>query len=161
MNDLFASSGILHLMPLHLIRPPMFGIRLALLRVLPVMLFSVMAGALVPHGYMPSVGADGVRMVLCAGVVDAASLATMSDDPAAAALLDALKQAQDQHGSDGDDAPMACPFAGAAIADLPALASVSEPIGIFAPAQRQSPGAIVLARHHAATPPATGPPHLI
>jgi hypothetical protein len=139
----------------------MTGIRLALLRVMPIMLLCMMGSALAPRGYMPSVGADGVRMVLCAGVVDAASLAAMSDDPAAAALLDALKHAQDQHGSDGDDAPTACPFAGAAIADLPALASVSEPIGIFGPAPRRSPGAIVLARHHAATPPATGPPHLI
>jgi hypothetical protein len=139
----------------------MIGIRLALLRVLPIMLLSVMASALVPRGYMPSVGADGVRMVLCAGVVDADAMAALSDDPAAAALLNALKQAQDQHGSDGYDAPMACPFAGAAIADLPVLASVSEPIAIFAAAPMLSHGAIILARHHAATPPATGPPHLI
>ena len=139
----------------------MSRIRLALLRVLPFMLFSVMASALAPRGYMPSITADGFRMVLCAGVVDAAAIADVADDPAAAALINALKQAQDQHGSDGDDAPTACPFAGAAIADLPALASVSAPIFHAQAALLLTPGTIIRARHHAATPPATGPPHLI
>jgi hypothetical protein len=135
-------------------------IRQALLRVLPVMLLSVMASALVPRGYMPSVGSDGFRMVLCAGVLDADALAAVATDPGAAALLGALKQAQDQHGSDGNDAPTACPFAGA-IADLPTVAAVSAPPAVHGAAPALPPSRIILARHHAATPPATGPPILI
>jgi hypothetical protein len=139
----------------------MSRVRLALLRVLPIMLFSVMASVLAPRGYMPSMTVDGFRMVLCAGVVDAAAIAAVADDPAAAALVDALKQAQEQHGSDGDDAPTACPFAGAAIADLPTLATVSTPLAVHGAGPSLPPGRIVRARHYAATPPATGPPHLI
>jgi hypothetical protein len=139
----------------------MSRIRLALLRVLPIMLLSLMARPLVPRGYMPSMTVDGFRMVLCAGVVDAAAIAAVADDPAAAALVNALKQAQDQHGSDDDDAPTVCPFAAAAIADLPALASVSAPIVHHEAVLMLALGEIIRARHHAATPPATGPPHLI
>jgi hypothetical protein len=139
----------------------MARIRLSLLRVLPIMLICMMASAIVPRGYMPSVGADGFRMVLCAGAIDAATLASVADDAPAAALVKALKQAQQQHGSDGDNAPTACPFAGAAIADLPTLAAVSAPPAVHGAAPSLPPGRIVPARHHAATPPATGPPHLI
>lgn len=139
----------------------MSRIRLALLRVLPIMLFSVMASALVPRGYMPSVGPDGLRMVLCAGVVDAAAMAAVEADPAAAALLAALKQAQDQQGSDGDNAPTACPFAGGTVADLPTLTTVSAPPAVHGAVPSLPSGRIIRARHHAATPPATGPPHLI
>ncbi len=139
----------------------MTGIRHALLRVLPIMLLSVMASAMAPRGYMPSMGADGFRMILCAGVVDAAAQAAVADDPGAAALLAALGQAQDQHGSDGSDAPTACPFAGAAIADLPSLTFVSAPLAAVQPVLFTAPGRIIRARHHAATPPATGPPILI
>jgi hypothetical protein len=63
--------------------------------------------------------------------------------------------------SDDDDAPTVCPFAAAAIADLPALASVSAPIVHHEVVLMLAPGEIIRARHHAATPPATGPPHLI
>jgi hypothetical protein len=136
-------------------------LRLSLRRVLPIMLICMMASALTPRGYMPSVGAEGFRMVLCASVVDAASMASLADDPAAAALLTALKEAQDQHGSDGDEAPIACPFAGMALADLPTLASIAAPMAVPVPATSLSPGKIIRARHHAAQPPATGPPQLI
>jgi len=156
-------AGALHLLPASAwpIGTAMSRIRLALLRVLPIMLLSVMGSALAPRGFMPTVGADGFRMVLCAGVVDAAAMAEVEADPAAAALLAAFKQAQDQQGSDGDNAPTACPFAGGPIADLPTLAAVSAPVVVDAAAPSQLPGRIIRARHHAATPPATGPPHLI
>ena len=157
----FASAALLLVPSMRDIAAVMPFIRLALLRVLPIMLLSVMVSAMAPRGYMPSVGADGFRMVLCAGVVDAEALAAVAADPGAAAFLTALKQAQDQHGGDGDDAPSACPFAGVASVDMPSLADFTAPIAFLATPTLLPPGTIVRARHHAATPPATGPPQLI
>jgi hypothetical protein len=141
---------------------PMQTVRRALMSVLPLMLLCIMASALAPRGFMPSAGPDGFRLELCASGLDTASLAADADNPTAAALLKALKQAEKQrHGSEKADGSSACPFAGTGLADLPVLTMPQAPLASAVHAQPLPMGRIILARHHAARPPATGPPHLI
>lgn len=147
------------------------GLRHHLLRVLPIMLLCVLASAVAPRGYMPSMGPDGVHLILCAGVTDNAAaagvandaaVAAVANDPGAGALLAALDNPRGEHGDDaGTDGAMACPFAGGATVDLPAIFASPARILVGPVAAELPQTAVVVARHHAARPPATGPPPLI
>jgi hypothetical protein len=143
-------------------RRPVSRVRASLLQVLPLMLLCALLSGIAPRGYMPSLGPDGLHLVLCAGVVEDDALAALADDPGAAALLAALDGSGGGHSQDADtDGDRACPFAGGANFDLAGAFPAPDRIlsGPSAPELPQT--LIVAARHHAARPPATGPPELI
>jgi hypothetical protein len=137
-------------------------LRSHLLQMLPLMLLCVLLSGITPRGYMPSLGPDGVHLVLCTGVVDDEAMAILADDPGAAALLAVLDGSRGDHNKDaGTDGDMACPFAGGATIDLPVEFPSADRVLIRPIAPELPQTAVVVARHHAARPPATGPPQLI
>lgn len=127
------------------------------------MLIALMFGALAPQGFMPRFGPDGLTIALCSGVGN--STATIArDDPRYADYLKLQaartgEPAQD-HDNDGSDDGSIPPCA---FASLGMLAIDGDPL-IVPPAILGSeiPPALhhtlLRARHHAGTPPATGPP---
>lgn len=132
-------------------------------RILPTVLLAMLFGALAPQGFMPHLGPQGLTIELCSGLGNKA--ATVSrDDPRyqdylklAAARGDA---ADDQSDDEPDNPVPPCAFAGLATLAMPA-----EPVAVaqMITAQDVPPAlhySLLRARHHAATPPATGPPSL-
>lgn len=132
-------------------------------RILPTVLLAMLFGALAPQGFMPHLGPQGLTIELCSGLGNKA--ATVSrDDPRyqdylklAAARGDA---ADDQPDDEPDNPVPPCAFAGLATLAMPA-----EPVAVaqMIAAQDVPPAlhhSLLRARHHAATPPATGPPSL-
>lgn len=142
--------------------PQMPLLRRYLIHVLPVMLLGILVGGLAPRGYMPSIGPAGVHLVLCTGLVDDAAIDALADDPDASALRAVLDGSRDKHGKDADkDGGMACPFAVGPIASLPAMLAAPDRLIIEPMPSELPPTAVVVARHRAGRPPATGPPQLI
>lgn len=131
--------------------------------ILPALLVAMLFGALAPQGFMPRFGPNGLTIELCSGLGNKAATIAR-DDPR---YLDYLKlaaassDAVDPDSSTDDDNPMPpCAFAGLATMALP-----HDPIPLpQMVAVRDVPPALhhslLRARHHAATPPATGPPSL-
>lgn len=132
-------------------------------RVLPALLVAMLLGALAPQGFMPRFGPDGLTIELCSGIGNKAATIAR-DDPR---YQDYLKLAaagtgeplHDQ-GDDSDNPMPPCAFAGLAMLAVPVDPVIVPPM----PATSQVPPALhhslLRARHHAATPPATGPPSL-
>ncbi len=129
----------------------------------PALLLAMLFGALAPQGFMPHLGPQGLTIELCSGLGNKAATVARDD----ARYQDYLKLAvargdvPDQDGSDDADNPMPpCAFAGLATLAMPSN-GVTVPHIIMAqdvpPALHHS---LLRARHHAATPPATGPPSL-
>lgn len=131
-------------------------------RILPVLLVAMLCGALAPQGFMPKFGPNGLTIELCSGLGNTAATIAR-DDPR---YQDYLKLAAargdqaDHDPGDGDNPMPPCAFAGMAALAMPADA-LALPAMM---ASRDVPPALhhslLRARHHAATPPATGPPSL-
>lgn len=130
---------------------------------LPALLVALLFGALAPQGFMPRFGPQGLTIELCSGLGN--KTATIArDDPRYqdyAMLAAASSDASDHDSGGGDDNPVPpCAFAG-----LVTLALPDDPVTLpqmvahcdVPPALHHS---LLRARHHAATPPATGPPSL-
>ena len=128
---------------------------------LPVLLLAMLFGALAPRGFMPHLGPDGLTIELCSGLGNKAATIAR-DDPRFAdyAKLAAARAGQADHdqGSDEDNPMPPCAFAGIALLAVP-----TDPVQVpqivagtaVPPALHHQ---LLRARHHAATPPATGPP---
>ena len=138
-------------------------LRSLIARILPAVLLAMLFGALAPQGFMPHLGPQGLTIELCSGLGNKA--ATVSrDDPR---YQDYLKLAaargdvaDDQPDDEPDNPVPPCAFAGLATLAMPA-----EPVTVaqMITAQDVPPAlhhSLLRARHHAATPPATGPPSL-
>lgn len=128
---------------------------------LPVLLLAMLFGALAPRGFMPHFGPQGLTIELCSGLGNKA--ATVSrDDPR---YKDYLKLAaarsgpQDHDQGDDPDNPMPpCAFAGIAMLAVPTDAVIVPQRVAVAQVPSALHHQLLRARHHAATPPATGPP---
>lgn len=128
---------------------------------LPVLLLAMLFGALAPRGFMPHFGPQGLTIELCSGLGNKAATIAR-DDPRYQDYLKlaaARSGAQDHDQDDDADNPMPpCAFAGMAMLAIPVdavivpqmLAATDIPPALHHQLRR--------ARHHAATPPATGPP---
>lgn len=133
------------------------------IRILPAVMIALLFGALAPQGFMPHLGPQGLTIELCSGLGNRE--ATVSrDDPRYAdylKLAEASGSAADQNsGNDADNPLPPCAFAGLATLAIPA-----DPVAVpqMLAAQDVPPAlhhSLLRARHHAATPPATGPPSL-
>ncbi len=138
-------------------------LRSLIARILPAVLLAMLFGALAPQGFMPHLGPQGLTIELCSGLGNKAAT-VLRDDPRyqdylklAAARGDA---ADDQPDDEPDNPVPPCAFAGLATLAMPA-----EPVTVaqMITAQDVPPAlhhSLLRARHHAATPPATGPPSL-
>ena len=131
--------------------------------ILPALLLAMLFGAFAPRGFMPHLGPDGLTIELCSGLGNKAATIARDDprfaDYARLAAAKAGVQGDDQ-GSDQDNPMPPCAFAGMAMLAVPADPVVLPQI---APASDLAPALhhqLLRARHHAATPPATGPPAL-
>lgn len=129
--------------------------------VLPVLLLAMLFGALAPRGFMPHFGPEGLTIELCSGLGNKAATIAR-DDPRFAdyAKLAAAKAGKADHGegSDDDNPMPPCAFAGIAMLAVPVDPVIVPQIvaaTIVPPALHHQ---LLRARHHAATPPATGPP---
>lgn len=130
---------------------------------IPALLIALMFGALAPQGFMPRFGPDGLTIELCSGVGN--TTATIArDDPRYADYL-ALQTARtgeptQDHDRSEDGSMPPCAFASLAMLAVDADPVALPPL-LFA---REIPPALhyalLRARHHAGTPPATGPPAL-
>lgn len=128
---------------------------------LPVLLLAMLFGALAPRGFMPHFGPQGLTIELCSGLGNKAATIAR-DDPRYQdyARLAAAKAGQKDHdqGDDADNPMPPCAFAGMAMLALPVDAVIVPPmlaVTAIPPALHHQ---LLRARHHAATPPATGPP---
>lgn len=128
---------------------------------LPVLLLAMLCGALAPRGFMPHFGPQGLTIELCSGLGNKAATIAR-DDPRYqdyAKLAAARAGQQDDHQRDDADNPMPpCAFAGMAMLALPVDAVIVPPmlaVTAIPPALHHQ---LLRARHHSATPPATGPP---
>lgn len=132
-------------------------------RIMPAVLLAMLFGALAPQGFMPHLGPQGLTIELCSGLGNkAASIARADpryDDylKLAAARGDTL----DSDPADDADNPMPpCAFAGVAMLAVPADPVIVPQVLITQDVPPALHHSLLRARHHAATPPATGPPSL-
>jgi hypothetical protein len=130
-------------------------------RMLPGLLLAMLFGAFAPRGFMPHFGPEGLTIELCSGLGNKAATIA-SDDPRYQDYLKlAAARSGEQDHDQGDDAdnPMPpCAFAGMAMLAVPVDAVI---VPQMAAADQVPPALhhqLLRARHHAATPPATGPP---
>lgn len=128
---------------------------------LPVLLLAMLFGALAPRGFMPHFGPDGLTIELCSGLGNKA--ATISRDDAR--YQDYLKlaaarsgQQDDDQGDDSDNPMPPCAFAGMAMLAIPVDAVIVPQMAAVTQIPPALHHQLLRARHHAATPPATGPP---
>lgn len=128
---------------------------------LPVLLLAMLFGALAPRGFMPHFGPQGLTIELCSGLGNKAATIAR-DDPRYSDYLKLAAarsgQPDDDQGDDADNPMPPCAFAGMAMLALPVDAVVVPPmlaVTAIPPALHHQ---LLRARHHAATPPATGPP---
>lgn len=128
---------------------------------LPVLLLAMLFGALAPRGFMPHFGPQGLTIELCSGLGNKAATIARDDpryqDYARLAAAKAGRADHDQ-GDDADNPMPPCAFAGMAMLALPVDGVVVPPmlaVTAIPPALHRQ---LLRARHHAATPPATGPP---
>ncbi len=132
-------------------------------RIMPALLLAMLFGALAPQGFMPRFGPDGLTIELCSGLGNKAATIARDDpryqDYLKLAAASSAEPVHDQS-DDGDNPMPPCAFAGIAMLAVPADA-VALPLML---ATRDVPPALhhslLRARHHAGTPPATGPPSL-
>lgn len=104
--------------------------------------------ALVPSGWMPVAGQDGVRIALCTGA-----------GPVVAVMDADGKVHKDApgHETPRETCPYGMPTTGAALPDLPVLAPLLEPQALPQPVLR----AVAIAPYpHGPRPPTRGPPPL-
>lgn len=107
---------------------------------------------LIPTGWMPSHGADGVtRITLCTGM------------GAVDAWVDAAGTVHDKKPVDKGGADQPCAFAGLAmLADVPDAAVEPPPVEYAAPSDSAFPTSVAVGRGLAAPPPpSTGPPAFV
>lgn len=146
-----------------LYRAAMGWLRQILARVVPIVLIGMMFGALAPQGFMPRYGESGLSIILCSGSGAQQAQIDVADPiyTKIAAIKAALADDADRHdGKDEQSTMPHCAFAGAAMAALlPTQAALALPRP-FVPVSPETIADISLSRHHAATPPATGPPAL-
>lgn len=111
---------------------------------------------LIPTGWMPVVGTEGVRLTLCGLAAPNAA--------AAAAVKEAAERlaGHDGHGDDAPTAPAAdqpCTYAGLAFAGIAPGPAAPLPVRAVAPKVRPVAAPVSIGRGLAAPPPpATGPP---
>ena len=134
-------------------------------RALPVLLLAMLFGALAPRGFMPHFGPNGLTIELCSGLGNKATTISR-DDPRYQdyARLAAARAGQqpDHSGDDDADNPMPpCAFAGLGLLAVPVDAIVVPDMVTTAAVPPALHHQLLRARHHAATPPATGPPSFL
>lgn len=131
---------------------------------LPVLLLAMLFGALAPRGFMPHFGPEGLTIELCSGTGNKAATIARDDPRYQDYLrLAAAKADQQDHDSSGDDDdnPMPhCAFAGMGMLAIPVDAVMLPPMLAVTDIPPALHHQLLRARHHAATPPATGPPLL-
>lgn len=129
--------------------------------ILPALLLAMLFGAFAPRGFMPHLGPDGLTIELCSGLGNKAATIARDDPRYQDYLKLAAARSGEQDHDQGDDAdnPMPpCAFAGMAMLAVPVDAVI---VPQMAAADQVPPALhhqLLRARHHAATPPATGPP---
>ncbi len=128
---------------------------------LPVLLLAMLFGALAPRGFMPHFGPDGLTIELCSGLGNKAATISV-DDPRYQDYLKlaAARSGQLDHdqGDDGDNPMPPCAFAGMAMLAIPVDAVLVPQMAAAVQIPPALHHQLLRARHHAATPPATGPP---
>lgn len=128
---------------------------------LPALLLAMLFGAFAPRGFMPHFGPEGLTIELCSGLGNKAATIARDDPRYQDYLKLAAARSGEQDHDQGDDAdnPMPpCAFAGMAMLAVPVDAVI---VPQMAAADQVPPALhhqLLRARHHAATPPATGPP---
>lgn len=129
--------------------------------ILPALLLAMLFGAFAPRGFMPHLGPDGLTIELCSGLGNKAATIARDDpryqDYARLAAARADQQTDDQ-GSDEDNPIPPCAFAGIAMLAVPADPVIVPEIAAAGEVPPALHHQLQRARHHAATPPATGPP---
>ena len=128
---------------------------------LPVLLLAMLFGAFAPRGFMPHFGPAGLTIELCSGLGNKAATISV-DDPRYQDYqkLAAARSGQQDHdqGDDADNPMPPCAFAGMAMLAIPVDAVTLPPMPAITAITPALHHQLLRARHHAATPPATGPP---
>jgi hypothetical protein len=135
------------------------------MRIVPIVLIGMVFGALAPQGFMPRYGESGLSIILCSGSgATAASIDQTDPLYTKLARIKAAMSGRDGAPHSGDDRAQPsmphCAFAGGTMAAILSSPTMIDPPSGFAPLAPDSIAAIALSRHHAARPPATGPPFL-
>lgn len=134
-------------------------------RMIPALLVALMFGALAPQGFMPRFGPDGLTIELCSGVGNAKATIERTD-PRFADYLKLQAASTGEPSSDHDDGSNddgSMPPCAFASVGMPALEAGAPGLPSALVVRDVPPAlhhALLRARHHAGTPPATGPPAL-
>lgn len=141
----------------------MGSLRIWTSRILPTLLVAMLFGALAPQGFMPRFGPDGLTIELCSGVGNRAATIARDDpryqDYLVLAAASTGEPVHDQ-GDDSDNPVPPCAFAGLAMLAVPVEPVELAPMPLTQDVPPALHHSLLRARHHAATPPATGPPSL-